>query len=115
MDLINITGDEVLALPTLIGKPVIVLSALQPMKEKSELADDANQKRKDITRLYPSSRQVWVDSGHGIPTESPAAVIEAIQQQIVRSYGTHVFCFSILSANRGYSTTSIRARRSRLY
>ena len=33
------------------------------MKENSELADDANTKRKDIVRLYPGSTQVWVDSG----------------------------------------------------
>ena len=44
LGLINATGDEVLALPSVTGKPVIVLTALQPMKEKSELADDANEK-----------------------------------------------------------------------
>lgn len=80
MDLINTTGDEVSALPTLTGKPVIVLSAWQPMKEKSELADYANEKRKDIAHLYPGSKQVWVDSGHGIPIESPGTVIEAIRE-----------------------------------
>jgi len=84
MDAINTTGEEVLALPTLTGKPVIVLSALQPMQEKSELADDANEKRKDIARLYPGSKQVWVDSGHGIPLESPESVITAIQEVLPR-------------------------------
>ena len=65
MDLINTTGDEVLALPSFTGKPVIVLSALRPMKEKSALADDANEKRNDIAHLYPGSKQVWVDSVDG--------------------------------------------------
>jgi hypothetical protein len=51
MDLVNTTGSQVLALPTFTGKPGIVLSALRRMKEKSELADYANEKRKDIVRL----------------------------------------------------------------
>jgi len=79
-DLINATGDEILALPSFTGKPVIVLSALRPMKEKSALADDANEKRKDISHLYPGSKQVWVDSGHGIPEEKPESVIKAIRE-----------------------------------
>lgn len=80
LDLINTTGEEVLALPSFAGRPVIVLSPLQPMKEKSVLADDANEKRKDIAHLYPGSQQVWVDSGHGIPKEKPDSVIEAIRE-----------------------------------
>lgn len=83
MDLINTTGEEVLALPSFTGKPVIVLSPLQPMKEKSMLADDANEKRKDIAHLYPGSKQVWVDSGHGIPKEKPGSVIEAIREVLL--------------------------------
>jgi len=80
MDLINTTGEQVLALPAFSGKPVIVLSALQPMNQKGELADDTNAKRKDIARLYPGAQQVWVDSGHGIPLEKPEAVIDAVRQ-----------------------------------
>jgi len=79
-DLISTTGEQVLALPAFSGKPVIVLSALQPMNQKGDLADDANEKRKDIARLYPGSQQIWVDSGHGIPLEKPEAVIDAIRQ-----------------------------------
>ncbi len=82
MDSINRTGEEVLALPTFTGKPVMVLSALQPMQERSELADDANEKRKDIARLYPGSQQVWVNSGHGIPFDSPESVVEAIRAML---------------------------------
>lgn len=63
MNAINAIGESVLSLPSFTGKPVIVLSALQPMKEKSELADDANAKRKDIAQLYPGSKQIWVESG----------------------------------------------------
>lgn len=80
LNAINATGEEVLRLPTFTGKPVVVLSALQPMKEKSALADDANEKRKDIFRLYPGSKQIWVDSGHGIPLEKPEAIISAIHE-----------------------------------
>ena len=80
MDLINDTGEQVLTLPSFSGKPVIVLSALKPMDAKGELADDANEKRKDIARLYPGSVQIWVDSGHGIPQEKSEAVIAAIRQ-----------------------------------
>ncbi|HMX93469.1 MAG TPA: alpha/beta fold hydrolase [Nitrospira sp.] len=80
MDVIDATGEEVLRLSTFTGKPVIVLSALQPMSKKSALADDANAKRKDIARLYPGSSQIWVDSGHGIPLEKPTAVISKIRE-----------------------------------
>jgi pimeloyl-ACP methyl ester carboxylesterase len=80
MNAINATGDTVLSLPSFTEKPVIVLSALKPMKEKSELANDANKKREEIARLYPGSKQIWVDSGHGIPLEDPEAVISAIRE-----------------------------------
>jgi len=73
------TGASILALPPFTGKPVIVLSAQKPMKVSNDLADYANEKRKDLARLYPGSRQVWVDSGHGIPIEKPEAVIAAIR------------------------------------
>ena len=62
------------------GKPVIVLSALRPMESRSMLADDANKKRKEVARLYPGAKQIWVDSGHGIPKEKPESVIQAIRE-----------------------------------
>jgi pimeloyl-ACP methyl ester carboxylesterase len=80
LNAIDVTGEDVLGLPTFAGKPVIVLSALQPMKAKSALADDTNEKRKDIARLYPDAKQIWVDSGHGIPLENPESVISAIRE-----------------------------------
>ncbi len=80
LDAIEATGASMLALPPLSGKPVIVLSAKQPMSETSDLARDANAKRVDIARLHPGSKQVWVDSGHAIPLEKPEAVIAAIQE-----------------------------------
>jgi pimeloyl-ACP methyl ester carboxylesterase len=79
----NVTGESVLSLPPFTGKPVIVLSASQPLKEKSELADDANEKRKDIARLYPGSKQIWVDSGHNIHLEKPESVISAIREVLL--------------------------------
>jgi len=78
---INATGDTLMRLPTLAGKPVIVLSALKEMDNNDyEVAKDANEKRKDIARLYPGAKQVWVDSGHAMPIEKPDAVIKAIRE-----------------------------------
>ena len=81
-DTINTTGDQVLALPTVSDKPVIVLSALQPTEESSALADDSNAKRRDLVRLYPGAKQIWVDSGHAIPLEKPDAVVSAIRDAL---------------------------------
>lgn len=78
------TGEQVLGLHTLQNKPVFVLSASEPMKVKSPLADDANAKRADIARLYPGSKQIWVDSGHGIPLEKPQSVIAAIREALAQ-------------------------------
>ena len=83
LEMLSQTGRQVLSLPTLAGKPVFVLSASEPLKEKSPLADDANAKRKDIIRLYPGSKQIWVESGHVIPLEKPEAVISAIHEAIL--------------------------------
>jgi pimeloyl-ACP methyl ester carboxylesterase len=82
LDLLTRTGEQVLSLPSLQNKPVFVLSASQPMKVKSPLADDANAKRIDIARMYPGAQQIWVDSDHGIPLEKPEAVISAIREAL---------------------------------
>jgi hypothetical protein len=119
MDLINTTGDEVLALPSFTGKPVIVLTALQPMKETSMLANDANEKRKEIAHLYPGSKQVWVDSGHGIPKEKPESVVEAIRE-VLNTEGTEGATMDMeqrgdgrpLLSPRGYIRLLASARRS---
>jgi pimeloyl-ACP methyl ester carboxylesterase len=84
LNAINSTGEAVLALPTFTDKPVIILSALQPMNEKSELANDANEKRKDFVRLYPGAKQVWVDSDHDIPLDKPESVITAIREVMAK-------------------------------
>jgi pimeloyl-ACP methyl ester carboxylesterase len=78
----SVTGEAISGLPILTGKPVILLSALQPIGETSVLAVDANEKRKDLLRLYPGAKQVWVDSGHNIQLEKPEAVIAAIREVI---------------------------------
>jgi hypothetical protein len=79
-DAINATGESVLSLPSYSEGPVVVLSALEPMKKKSKIADYANEKRKDIARLYPGSKQIWVDCSHGIPLKRPESVISAIRE-----------------------------------
>lgn len=86
LNLLPQTGKQVLNLQTLTGKPVFVLSASKPLDEKSTVADDANTKRKDIARLYPGSKQIWVDSGHGIPLEKPEAVVAAIREALLMSH-----------------------------
>ncbi|PKD42264.1 alpha/beta hydrolase [Methylomonas sp. Kb3] len=80
---LDLTGDEVLAAPPYSGGPIIVLSAAQPLEDTSALALDANQKRKDIARLYPGSIQRWVDSGHVIPLEKPESVISVIHEVLL--------------------------------
>jgi pimeloyl-ACP methyl ester carboxylesterase len=85
LDLLPQTGNQVLSLPTFSGQPVFVLSASKPLEVKSRVADDANEKRKDIARLYPGSTQIWVDSGHVIPLEKPEAVISAIREALLFS------------------------------
>lgn len=79
---LDATGQRVLGLPPPAGVPVWVLSALRPMQERSELADDANEKRVALASLYPGARQVWVDSGHVIPLEKPEAVVAAIREAL---------------------------------
>lgn len=74
------TGEQVLSLPASSDIPVFVLSAAEPLKEHSIAADDANEKRKGIARLYPGAKQIWVESGHGIPLEKPDAVVGAIRE-----------------------------------
>ena len=83
LDLLSQTGQQVLALPSLSGIPVFVLSALEPMQETSDLARFTNEKRQDIARLYPGSKQIWVPSGHAIPLEKPEAVVQAIRDALV--------------------------------
>jgi len=82
LDLLPQTGRQVLELPTITGKPVFVLSAAKPLEEKSAVADDANAKRRDIARLYPGARQIWVESGHAIPLEKPEAIIATIREAL---------------------------------
>ncbi|MBD9358379.1 alpha/beta fold hydrolase [Methylomonas albis] len=77
---LDLTGDEVLAAPPFTRGPVIVLSAAQPLSDTSALAIDGNQKRKDISRLYPGAIQRWVDSGHAIPLEKPEPIVSAIRE-----------------------------------
>lgn len=76
------TGRQVLALPPPAGTPVFVLSAAKPLAERSPVADDANAKRRDIVRLYPGARQIWVDSGHVVPLEKPEAIVAVIREAL---------------------------------
>jgi pimeloyl-ACP methyl ester carboxylesterase len=79
---LDLTGQQVLALPPPAGPKVLVLSALKPLQDRSALADDANDKRARLATLYPGARQRWVDSGHGVPLEQPEAVLAAIREAL---------------------------------
>lgn len=73
------TGRQVLAMPPPGGVRVIVLSARKPMQDaSSDAGRRLNAMRADLARLYPGARQIWVDSGHAMPTEAPAAILDAI-------------------------------------
>lgn len=82
LNAVNATGDAVLALPAPAGKPIIVLSAREETNNSSEFSKDVAEKRRDIARLYPGSKQIWVDGGHNIPLENPDATIAAIRAAI---------------------------------
>jgi pimeloyl-ACP methyl ester carboxylesterase len=84
-DMLTATGQQVLALPTVTDRPVYVLSAAEPMKETSDLAQFSNALRVDVARLYPNAKQVWVDGGHAIPLEKPEAVVNAIRAALADS------------------------------
>jgi len=90
LDLLPQTGNQVLDLPTLSGKPIFVLSAAKPLDDTSTVAADANAKRKDIAHLYPGCKQVWVDSGHAIPLEKPEAVVAAIREALLLSHANQL-------------------------
>jgi pimeloyl-ACP methyl ester carboxylesterase len=79
---LDATGQRVLGLPAPTGVRVWVLSALRPMQERSALADDANEKRIALAALYPGAKQIWVDSGHGIPLEKPETVVSAVREAL---------------------------------
>lgn len=64
---------------------MIVLSASQPLKDKPELADDGNMKRKDIVNLYSGSRQVWIDCCHDIPLAKPEPIIAILLEPLAGS------------------------------
>lgn len=81
-DAAEATGQEVLLLPTVSGKPVIVLSAID--NNDHPAVRHANRKRADITRLYPGGRQSWVESGHFIQGDKPEVVISAIREVLAR-------------------------------
>lgn len=82
LDLLPRTGQQVVALPTLSGKPALVLSASEPMKQTSDLARFTNEKRSDIVPMYPGAKQVWGDSGHAISLDAPQIVAAAIQEAL---------------------------------
>jgi pimeloyl-ACP methyl ester carboxylesterase len=85
---LNATGKEVLRAPPFLDRPVTILSA-GPDPATLPSPPLAQLQRRDIARLYPGSRQQWVDSGHNIMRERPQVVIDAIRDMVeqVRARG----------------------------
>ena len=80
---LNTTGQEVLAAPPFVGKPVIILSAGRDPSAPGATDRSPDQLRRlDLARLYPGSRQVWVDTGHNIQRLCPEVVIAAIHEML---------------------------------
>lgn len=78
---LDATGDEVLALPAPPASvKVIVLTATEPESGDTDFTRDVIEKRRDIARLYPGSKQVWVHGDHAIPLKHPEAVLDAIRE-----------------------------------
>jgi pimeloyl-ACP methyl ester carboxylesterase len=80
-ELINQTGEQVLALPP-PQVPVTVLSASEPVDKSSKYGLYVYKLRQEMPSLYPNSKQIWVDSGHNIPAQKLDVVIEAILDAI---------------------------------
>lgn len=83
------TGKQILQLPTVLNKPIFILSARE--KSNSDSAKFFNEKRADLVRLYPGARQIWVDSGHSIQNEKPEVVIGAIKDIAARASQPSIF------------------------
>lgn len=77
------TGEEALRLPTVTGKPVRILNAID--SSRAAAVQHANRKRADLARLYPGSRVQWVESGHFIQWDEPQVVIDAIRDVLAAS------------------------------
>ena len=76
------TGRDVLRAPVPTGMPVIILSAGRAPAPGPETEQAPLNLRQDLARLYPGSRQQWVDSGHDIPRQRPQVVIDAIRELV---------------------------------
>jgi len=76
------TGQEVLRLPTVSNKPLVILSAVD--NRDNDVVRHSNNKRADFARLYPDGRQLWVESGHFIQRDKPEIVIEAVREILAR-------------------------------
>ena len=87
------SGEAVLALPPPENVQVTLVSASRPQKPKTRIGIDAQSKRKDLARIWPNARQVWVDCGHAIPLEAPQAVVQAIREALtaIRTSATDHF------------------------
>lgn len=84
LDALDVTGEAVLALPTVTEKPVIILSANDWLGDTSEEGRAATEYHNDFVRLYPGCTHIWVESGHDIPNDNPDAVIAAIRDVLAR-------------------------------
>lgn len=86
VDAIYETGEQVLALPGLDNKPVIML--INAPKSATAIPVDFGAINRDpknvafVRTLYPNAKKVILDSDHQMHSESPEAVIKAITEMV---------------------------------
>lgn len=81
------TGAQILAIPWHSSCPVFVLQA-RPRKfrtlQMSALDEFSLDKKRDFLNLYPGCKLSWLDSGHNIQHEHPAAVLTALHTALAQ-------------------------------
>lgn len=83
---LNRSGEQVLSYASANLKfPIYILTATEPEIGANDYERDLIEKRINLAKLYPNSKQVFVRGGHAIPLDSPDAVISAIEQVISQS------------------------------
>lgn len=85
---IDDTGRDVLRLPPLEGKPVLILNAGKDPTREGREPNFFERERLDLARLHPGSQLRWIDAGHDLHRLHPQLVIEAIRELLERVRST---------------------------
>lgn len=78
---INISGEQVLSYSANDLKfPIHIMTATKPESATSDYEQDLIDKKKDMARLYPNSKQHWIHGGHAIPIENPQSIVTVLRE-----------------------------------